>query len=190
MKWNAVLWNAVWVLIGLLFVKNGCNYWAAYAHSRGIDSDYIALANVSGFLCWLAVLVVIAVGFFRATFTVPASRSIALVLALLLPSQEWPEQEWKIDFNADRYNEMIAREKSEPKIVVLDRIESASSINGTIYTYIIYDESDQLGLADRLRSSEWRSTVPEELNGVIGQVCPVAIRKIRLHYFYVMQNCT
>jgi hypothetical protein len=190
MTWKAALWNGVGVLLCLLFVKNGCNLWAAYAHSRSIDSNCIALVNIFGFFCWLSVLTAITVGFFRKKFIVPAARSVALVLALLMPSYEWPEQEWKIDFNADLHNEMIARGKSEPKIVVLDRIESASSINGTIYTYIIYDESDQIELADGLRSNEWRRTVPEELNGVVGQVCPVTITKIKVHYFYIIQNCT
>lgn len=161
MKWKAALLNGLGILFAILLVKNACNLCASYAYSRSMNENYIFWVNIAGTAGGLILLVAIIRGLFRAPFTVSAARIAAFALALFIPSHEWPEHEWKIDNNAAHYNALISGVESEPKIVVLEYEEVGLSINGTLYTYIVYDSSGQIELPDQLRSKEWRKALPE-----------------------------
>ncbi len=187
MKWIAPIAHGLGILLTVSLLKNAAWFWRSLAYARDFSDGY----GASGTLICICGILALAIWVIVALFRRPSLRSLArvtgLLLALDIPSYAWPEVAWKLEINASRYDELISRSKSEPKLVILEERESQLSINGIIETWIIYDESDQIELPHNLRSESWRKVAPPEL---LGGVCPTRVSKIKYHYFHVILDCT
>ena len=128
MKWIATIANGLGILLAVSLLKNAAGFWGALAHAR----DFSDGSLTSGTLTCICGITALAIWVIVALFRTPSLRSLAratgLLLALFIPSYEWPEVAWKLEINASRYDELIRRNKSEPKLVILEEREMSAQL--------------------------------------------------------------
>ncbi len=190
MKLIAPIANGLGILLAVSLLKNVAGFWGSLAYAR----DFSGGSMAAGRLICICGISALAIWVIVALVRTPSLRSLArvtgLLLALFIPAYAWPEVAWKHEINAGRHNELILRNKSEPKLVILEEREISLAISGIVLTWIIYDESDQIELPSHLRSNAWRKVAPSNLSAAVYDMCPINVNRIRSHYFYVLADCT
>ena len=178
---------ATWFLLFLSFLilRNIHTLYHAIIYATNLNGDF----HLAG---WLTFFLIILLSFFVTVRMIkkPLLAGIlwisALAAALLTPAYDWPVHAWKIAYNKDRYDALIAGSQRSPKVVILERNEASMFAGGLNIAWLIYDESDQIILPSEARSDTWKEQAPFELAST---ECRRAASRIRQHYFFVFAQC-
>ena len=176
----------VWLLLFLSFfiLRNALALYHALVYATNLDGLF-HLAGSLVFLLLILLLLVIVTRIIKKPLLTCILWGSALTAALFTPAYSWPENAWKIAYNSDRYDALIAGAENTPRFAVLEA-RVFDSLFGHNATWLVYDESDQTLLPSNRRSDDWKKQAPPE---IASTVCRKTISRIREHYYFVFEEC-
>jgi hypothetical protein len=169
------------LLLAFLFLRNAVWLFNALVYAQNLDGDYHLAANLT-YLFLVLFLLVVSIWRLRKPLQAIFLWALAFSAALYVPHYKWPEYAWKIVHNKERYDALISQNAGNPKLVVLEEEEIPLYASGTNFTWLLYDETNEITLPLAERSDQWKKRAPYLLTSV-NSACNIHTSTIKKHFF-------
>jgi hypothetical protein len=178
-----------WLLLFLAFLilRNTVRLFNALVYAQNLNEDYRVAGNLT-YLFLVLLLLAVSIWRLRKPFRAFLLWVLALSAALYVPHYEWPQYAWKIAHNKERYDSLIAQYSGSPKLVVLEEEEIPLYTSGMNFTWLLFDENDEITLPMAVRSDQWKKRAPYALTSAAGS-CNVRTSKLKEHFFFILAEC-